>query len=555
MSTAEATVIGKWSRLAPELLAMIFLDVIALHERKPILLLPTDEKHLENEIDTKPLLALSHICRYWRDVALRTPALWTRVHGRRQDQMEAFLERSRPLAGGDWDGPLPDHIASVVEAHGSRLRRLDLSMVPTWDHVAPLLAELQASQLECLTITLPTSGSSERDIGLSWGPLLDDEASSLRALALMPVTNWLPSSTFPHLTHLVLSFDAETPHFQHPFDVLRLLSNVPALAFLHVDFLLYDGPYTGNWQPPSDPIPLRHLRTLVFTACSYKILRIVILHLSLPEDVFIRLQDIDNRLALDGPPAPLPPLPLRPVTSLDVLTQDEKILLVADGSASGLWLEAHHDPEGPGHLPDWVGWLLTLHECLTLSHVTYLHIYIEGWEPFWPAFLAHLPQVSHLAVLFDVSGDEVDYRNGLYDSPTTILCNALGQEAPILCLALHTLIIEWPEGIMSENFDSLPTLAAMLGIRSGAGHAIRHVVVQAPPCPPFNDVQGLDFVQALARAVSPFDLELEVVEKEDTDKGLCAFEMRDVWQVDGEERYWELGDDYKPRYVVSPVQY
>ena len=45
--------------LAPKPLTMIFHDVMALvHERRPILLIPTADKHPENEIDAKPLLSL-----------------------------------------------------------------------------------------------------------------------------------------------------------------------------------------------------------------------------------------------------------------------------------------------------------------------------------------------------------------------------------------------------------------------------------------------------------------------------------------------------------------
>ena len=78
---------------------MIFLDVIAARECDPILILPTSPESVpeENEVATKPLHILTHVCRYWRDVALGNPALWRRVHGRRHDQMQVFLERSHPL--------------------------------------------------------------------------------------------------------------------------------------------------------------------------------------------------------------------------------------------------------------------------------------------------------------------------------------------------------------------------------------------------------------------------------------------------------------------------
>ncbi len=554
---------------------MIFHEVMALHEHRPILLLPTVRRHPENENNTKPLLSHTHVCRYWRDVAIGTPALWTRVHGRHLDQMDAFLQRSRPLAvtlfldgqhqGGKWIGPLPECMESVVRAHSSRLRRLDLSILPTWHNVVPLLASLPAPQLECLTIMSPLAGSLLRDI-VSWTPLLD-EASSLRAFGLLPVADWLPSSTFPHLTHLLLYFDPETEELLHPFDLLRLLSNTPAVEFVHVDLFVYKEPYIGSWKPPSDPIPLPRLRSLVLSHCPYKILSTILPRLSLPEDTFIRLQDITNNFPVEGPVTPLPPFSIHPVTFLDVLMQGEELLMVADGPSSGLWLQARLDLYGfPDH-QDWGGWLLSLHESLTLSHVTHLHIFIEGWETFWPAFLAGLPQLTHLAALLGDSSDEPNDVTGAYDSPTTTLCEALcGQDTPVVCPVLSTLTIEWPRETTQEDVCSRPRLLEMLHARSRAGHPIHQVVVQVPSGPPLFEIrpgQGyapvlLTFFEMheLAGTACPPGTEYEVVEKAETgDRGLCAFEMREVWKVDGADRYWEVGEREKPHYELSNLEW
>ena len=34
------------------------------------------------------------------------------------------------------------------------------------------------------------------------------------------------------------------------------------------------------------------------------------------------------------------------------------------------------------------------------------------------------------------------------------------------------------------------------------------------------------------------------------DMPLCAFEMRDVWKMEGMEEYWEMNEYDKPKYVL-----
>ena len=408
----------------------------------------------------EPPTTLSHVCQCWRDVALGNPMLWTRIDGRCLNQMEAFLERSGSLTvnlvldagyfGGGRDGPLYARAVSAVESHSQRLQSLDLSMVPTFENVDPLLTSLQAPHLEWLTIT---SCCANRCLSteLSWTPLLDGQTSSLRALAMVPVVNWMPSCSFPKLTHLLLSFDGETA-LAHSFDILHLLSNAPTLNFVHVDNLLFFVNYCGDWQPPSHPIPLPHLRFLVFTSCIYHWAHSIISHLSLPEDVFIRLQNIvDMR---NGQPDLLPPLALRPVTSLDIATQGYQILMVADGPTSGLWFSGLHDREDGLHQRvDWVPWLRALPGCLTLSYVTHLHInldYESRVSVFWSDFLAHMPQVTDLSVLL---GNSSDPPVSSY-APPTLLSEVLAQEHPLLCPALHTLTVEWSDAMNIDVIGS-----------------------------------------------------------------------------------------------------
>ena len=249
--------------LAPELLVIIFWEVLTSSTEERRKFLPEDENLGPNEFDTKPLLSLSHVCQYWREVALRTPSLWTRIHGGCLDQMEAFLERSRSLAlsllldvghfGGMEDGPMHTYAASIIKVQGQRLRWLYLVMVPTRAHVVPLLSSLHAPHLKCLTMTSACSRNRCIETEISWTPLINGEASSLRAFAMVPVVKCLPSSSFPHLMHLLLSFDGLTA-LCYPFDILRLLSNTLELRFIHVDCLFNSVGFRDGRPPPSNPL-------------------------------------------------------------------------------------------------------------------------------------------------------------------------------------------------------------------------------------------------------------------------------------------------------------
>ncbi|PIL34376.1 hypothetical protein GSI_03151 [Ganoderma sinense ZZ0214-1] len=583
--------------LPPELLALIFRKFLTLRGNNPTFLLPTVLDVSENDVDTAPLHTLSHVCQYWRKVVLGTPAFWTRIDGRFHDQMNVFLQRSQPMTVnlllhvGHWGGhpyhPAPPRMASVISAHAERLHRLDLFLAPCQYHVVSLLAPLQAPYLQVLTLLSPDMYFSFTADRISREPLFNGGASSLRALAIMPVIDWMPTCTpFPYLTHLVIYFD-HTKTVYHPFDILELLSSAPVLAFLHLGFFRADAPYSGSWHPPPDPVPLPHLQSLVFTSSASKLVRDVLSRLSFPETVFIRLQGVsDFGFNL---PTRLPPISLHPVTSLDLSLHDDHVLMVADGPESGLWIDGHlDDRQGQAPAGTLEAWLALLHESLgtkTLAHITHLHVFVHPTHTFWTDILAHLPQVSHLKVLLGEPMFEFDMHDDAQAPPgaavalqhppssTAVLCEALcpslDPTALVTLPVLRELTISWEEvKFAPETVAAFPRLPSMLIARARAGHPVHHVVLQAAlSCPlPDSDLGAHerhsvgDLLRGCADRFVSGETEYEVVDMGNGDDDghgdgvgtLCMFVMRDVWKVEGEDEYWEENFDDRPHYDVRP---
>nr|VWP01101.1 Uncharacterized protein [Ganoderma boninense] len=586
---------------------MIFFEVMALYER-PIIILSTSPDDIPEE--NEPLHTLTHVCQYWREVALGNPALWRRIHGRCSEQIEVYLARagSRTVSlsldvvhwGAQEEEPIPPPMASVIERHAARLHRLDLVVIPASQNIRLLREPLQAPHLEILTITSPCMYGSYGSYVRGWKLLFDSETSQLKALAIAPIASWIPCRTsFPRLTHLFLSFGEPETGRCHPSLIPQLLSNTPVLQFLHISFFIYDAPYSDGGQPPSDLVPLLHLRSLVFTSCSRKLIHAVISHLVLPGDVFIRLQGVLSGDNFDAHySAPLPDVVLSPVTSLDICMGQDEILVVADGPTSGLWFEGCH---GLGYTgpSGWEGWLLNLHRCLPLSHISYLHIYLNGRPAFFPTLLDQLPQLARLAVLLGkpaLSSVDIDDLDVVWTAtvtgdqgpdsadafaPLAVLCRALspslttGGAAQVRCPDLRVLTIECMDRVTLDTVAAYPGLPEMLSARASTGRPIRHVVVHVaahPPSPdphphwqPEGEADGLQPVTVTALDMSRHctssvciqdDARYEVVRRADDDadgagagaQGLCAFRMRDVWKVAGEDMYWELDSSHKPQY-------
>ncbi|KAI1787630.1 hypothetical protein LXA43DRAFT_1164752, partial [Ganoderma leucocontextum] len=281
------------NKLPPELMTMVFSYCVAPELRDwtwTRITLPVTPRRAISPM-TVQLLRLIHVCRRWRQIIFNTSGFWTFMDasGRRRDMLDTFLRLSGSLPVSLFFCP-EDRLVRlyrILQAHSPRLRRLDLGICINPSEVGKML-NFRAPYLECLTISTHMTFVPHLITGLERIKLFNGGADALKALAILPRINWIPTNHFPNLTHFCCKFNySQTP--AHAHDALFLLSNMPRLEHFFLE-RIRETPYMGSWTPPSTPIPLLHLRSMVFgCACSYESVLTILHRLSLRKDVFVRL--------------------------------------------------------------------------------------------------------------------------------------------------------------------------------------------------------------------------------------------------------------------------
>ncbi|KAI0324425.1 hypothetical protein GY45DRAFT_1331553 [Cubamyces sp. BRFM 1775] len=218
---------------------------------------------------------VSHVCRYWRQIALHTPHLWTTIHFRTRAHMsrgEVYLSRN---------GRLPIDIYVDTCSEDDYQLRKDLlfrgEFLPVFDVVLPHIdrwreLHLIVADLECKTFArkvLSTCGTapalqtlqlwhvqnwrtSERlfnHIGPPPVVVFGGELPSLKHIILQGVN--LPWSRSPFLRNLSsVEFALHSDNVRMPFDLWRaMLDSSPNLTRLS---LLFSGPRAA--PSPASPV-------------------------------------------------------------------------------------------------------------------------------------------------------------------------------------------------------------------------------------------------------------------------------------------------------------
>ena len=246
-------------------------------------LIPDYYDQHEKDIMDQDLVALTHVCRRWRDVFTSRSALWTRFDFRNTDKTRTFIQRSKSSLFTFYlgeEGPVDDAFALIIP-HIRRLKSLTLhtvdiqTVLPHFRCHTPFLEELDI-RFFCGTID---------------DALFNGDLSSLRVLRL----SWALTH-FPWINLVNLRvFDWDYGYRMH--ETTRLLDIFESAPLLHTISLRYKMPDSSD-APPGRILPLHNLKVLTISTTK-PTHSILLRHLHIP---------IGVSLTLKSPPRPGSPL-------------------------------------------------------------------------------------------------------------------------------------------------------------------------------------------------------------------------------------------------------
>jgi hypothetical protein len=279
------------------------------------------------------LIAMTHVCRRWRDVFTSRASLWTLLDFASVEKTRVYIQRSKSsplkLLLEDLEGlPFSDDAFPLVIPHLHRIKSVEIfgdfyftSDVFEHFHSHALL-------LEELKIQVSDNYKLDLDNGLFNG-----DPSSLRKLYLYGVITDLPWKN-KNLTNLrACTFEFSTPGF----GITQLLDFFESAPLLHTIELWYPIPSSSD-APPERIVPLLLLKTLHIKADSAH--SILLNHLSIPTGASLIQESKYTKEyfpLLDHPPGSSPNLSnLSHITAINLHFNESRKSLRLTGPSGGL---------------------------------------------------------------------------------------------------------------------------------------------------------------------------------------------------------------------------
>ena len=261
------------------------------------------------------LIALTHVCRSWRDTIISRSSLWTRLDFKNAEKTHTYIQRSKlsPLEvylKTDGDNAYLDSALFLVTPHTCRIRSLTI-YTKDQSNAAPVL--------NCA--------------------LLDRDLSSLRRLGLSGVITDLPWKNLANLT--TLSLKSCRPGRDFVTRLLDFFENTPLLRTI----MLEDSIPKSSNAPSGRIVPLPRLNILAITAKPAH--SVLLKHLHIPAGASLVL-----KFSFSGERSPLRDyLPetytnlrnLSRITSINLHFGAIQRFVRMNGSSGGLCILGHWD--------------------------------------------------------------------------------------------------------------------------------------------------------------------------------------------------------------------
>ena len=226
------------------------------------------------------LIALTHVCRRWRDILISRPSLWTLLEFLDVDRTRTYIERSRtsPLdifLEQEYGRTYLDDAFSLVIPHVN------------WVKILQICTDFLPDALQHFRCRTPLLESLHIEIIDPHSPVLDSmlfngDLSSLRALSLYRVTTLLPWNNLANLTFLYL--ESCTSRDDFATRLLDLFDSAPLLEKL----TLINSTPKSSGVPPRRMVPPPRLRKFIITARPAP--SIILNHLFIPTGASLTLE-------------------------------------------------------------------------------------------------------------------------------------------------------------------------------------------------------------------------------------------------------------------------
>ncbi|KAM5543650.1 hypothetical protein V8D89_002901 [Ganoderma adspersum] len=261
-------------RMPPELLAKIFI-------LSPRAITHASKEHklahwpFRDEADMADLHKLTKVCRYWRELAIATPMLWTTVGtvSTRDDHRNSVLFHCSKYLPDSPSLGLTVHLdlqqsstAKMVEfmlTHAPNVRELHVWDIASIPDVPSFWRSFDASNLEHCTFWSDDT-LQFRNPQPQTNPELPffNGGASLRSLCLADFSfHGFPPNAFPALTLLLVSASAESRVTMA--DLFKFLVGCPRLEELYIYGIQRGASLPASTSPP--PISLPNLQYLHYT--------------------------------------------------------------------------------------------------------------------------------------------------------------------------------------------------------------------------------------------------------------------------------------------------